>query len=58
VRVNDVYGRSVGGGERLLPDRMGIQVVDVIEYNPSAYDADVISARLAADPCRFLWDVS
>jgi branched-chain amino acid transport system substrate-binding protein len=37
---------------------MGIQVVDVIEYNPSAYDADVISARLAADHADFLWDVS
>jgi branched-chain amino acid transport system substrate-binding protein len=58
LRVNDVYGRSVGGGEEALARSMGIQVVDVIEYNPSAYDADVISARLAADHADFLWDVS
>jgi branched-chain amino acid transport system substrate-binding protein len=37
---------------------MGIQVVDVIEYNPLAFDADVIAARLAADHADFLWDVS
>ena len=58
LRVNDVYGRSVGGGEEALAKSMGIQVIDVIEYNPSAYDADVISARLAADHADFLWDVS
>jgi len=58
LRVNDVYGRSVGGGEEALAKSMGIQVVDVIEYNPSAYDADIISARLAADHADFLWDVS
>jgi branched-chain amino acid transport system substrate-binding protein len=58
LRVNDVYGRSVGGGEEALARSMGIQVVDVIEYNPSAYDADVISARLASDQADFLWDVS
>jgi branched-chain amino acid transport system substrate-binding protein len=58
LRVNDVYGRSVGGGEEALARSMGIQVVDVIEYNPSAYDADVISARLASDHADFLWDVS
>ncbi len=58
LRVNDIYGRSVGGGEEALAKSMGIQVVDVIEYNPSAYDADVIAARLAADHADFLWDVS
>ena len=58
VRVNDVYGRSVGGGEEQLAKEMGIDVVDVIEYNPSAYDANVISARLTADRADFLWDVS
>ena len=58
LRVNDVYGRSVGGGEEAFAKSMGIQVVDVIEYNPSAYDADIISARLAADHADFLWDVS
>jgi len=58
LRVNDIYGRSVGGGEEALAKSMGIKVVDVIEYNPSAYDADVIAARLAADHADFLWDVS
>ena len=58
VRVNDIYGRSVGGGEEQLAKTMGIDVVDVIEYNPSAYDAGVIAARLAADHADFLWDVS
>jgi ABC-type branched-subunit amino acid transport system substrate-binding protein len=58
VRVNDIYGRSVGGGEQELAQSMGINVVDVIEYNPNAYDADVIAARLAGDRADFLWDVS
>jgi branched-chain amino acid transport system substrate-binding protein len=58
VRVNDVYGRSVGGGEQQLAQMLGIDVVDVIEYNPNAYDANVIAARLAADRADFLWDVS
>jgi branched-chain amino acid transport system substrate-binding protein len=58
VRVGDVYGRSVGGGEEELARATGINVVDVIEYSPLAYDADVIAARLAADRPDFLWDVS
>lgn len=58
LRVNDIYGRSVGGGEEALAKAMGIQVVDVIEYNPLAYDAEVIATRLAADHADFLWDVS
>ena len=58
VRVNDIYGRSVGGGEEALAKTMGIQVVDVIEYDPSAFVPDVIAARLAADHADFLWDVS
>ncbi len=58
VRVNDIYGRSVGGGEQELAQSMGINVVDVIEYNPNAFDANVIAARLAADRADFLWDVS
>jgi branched-chain amino acid transport system substrate-binding protein len=58
VRVNDIYGRSVGGGEEELAKTMGIDVVDVIEYNPNAYDANVIALRLAADHADFLWDVS
>jgi len=58
VRVNDIYGRSVGGGEEQLAQTMGIDVVDVIEYSPNAYDADAIAARLAQDRADFLWDVS
>ena len=58
VQVNDIYGRSVGGGEEQLAQVMGIDVVDVIEYNPNAYDPDVIAARLAQDRTDFLWDVS
>ena len=58
VRVNDIYGRSVGGGEEALAKDMGIQVVDVIEYDPHAYNPDAIATRLAADRADFLWDVS
>ncbi len=58
VRVNDIYGRSVGGGEEALAKELGIKVVDVIEYDPRAFDPDVIAARLAADRPNFLWDVS
>jgi branched-chain amino acid transport system substrate-binding protein len=58
LRVNDIYGRSVGGGEEALARAIGIQVVDVIEYNPLAFDAEAIAARLAADQADFLWDVS
>jgi branched-chain amino acid transport system substrate-binding protein len=58
VRVNDIYGRSVGGGEEALASSLGVQVVDVIEYDPRAFDADVIAARLGADRTDFLWDVS
>jgi len=58
VRVNDIYGRSVGGGEEALAKTVGIDVVDVIEYNPNAYDPNAIAARLAQDRADFLWDVS
>ena len=58
VRVNDIYGRSVGGGEEALAKSMGVQVVDVIEYDPRAFDPDAIAARLGADRADFLWDVS
>src|SRR5438094_4710920 len=58
ARVNDIYGRSVGGGEEALAKTVGIDVVDVIEYNPNAYDANAIAARLAQDRADFLWDVS
>jgi branched-chain amino acid transport system substrate-binding protein len=58
VEVNDIYGRSVGGGEAALASQLGIQVADVIEYDPHVYDADAIATRLAADHPNFLWDVS
>jgi ABC-type branched-subunit amino acid transport system substrate-binding protein len=58
VRVNDIYGRSVGDGEQTLAKDLGIPVVDVIEYDPHAYNADVIASRVAADHPDFLWDVS
>lgn len=58
IQVGDVYGRSVGGGEQALAASLGITVVDVIEYNPYAYDASVIASRVAADHPDFAWDVS
>ena len=58
VRVNDIYGRSVGGGEQQLAKAVGINVVDVIEYSPTNYDVQAIAGRLAADRPDFLWDVS
>ena len=58
VRVNDIYGRSVGGGEEALAHSLGMNVVDVIEYNPNVYDADIIAARVASDRADVLWDVS
>ncbi len=58
VRVNDIYGQSVGDGEQALAKQFGIPVVDVIEYDPHAYDADVIASRVASDHADFLWDVS
>jgi branched-chain amino acid transport system substrate-binding protein len=58
IRVNDIYGRSVGGGEQALASSLGINVVDVIEYDPRVYDAPAIAARVAADRPDFLWDVS
>jgi branched-chain amino acid transport system substrate-binding protein len=58
VRVNDIYGRSVGGGEQTLASSLGISVVDVIEYDPHVYDPEAIAARVASDRPDFLWDVS
>jgi branched-chain amino acid transport system substrate-binding protein len=58
IRVNDIYGRSVGGGEQTLASALGIRVVDVIEYDPHAYDPEAIAARVASDGADFLWDVS
>jgi len=58
IRVNDIYGQSVGGGEQALASSLGINVVDVVEYDPHAYDAAAIATRVAADRPDFLWDVS
>ncbi|HSS61549.1 MAG TPA: ABC transporter substrate-binding protein [Candidatus Limnocylindrales bacterium] len=58
VRVSDVYGESVGGGEQALAQSMGIDVVDVIVYNPNAFDPNVIAAKVASDHPDFLYDVS
>src|SRR5258708_2187482 len=58
IRVNDIYGRSVGGGEQALAASLGINVVDVIEYDPRVHDAPAIATRVAADHPDFLWDVS
>ena len=58
VRVDDIYGRSVGGGEASLAQVLGMNVVDVIEYDSHIYEADVIAARIAADRADVLWDVS
>jgi branched-chain amino acid transport system substrate-binding protein len=58
VRVNDIYGRSVGGSEETLAHDLGIRVVDVIEYDPRTYDPQAIAARVASDRPDVLWDVS
>ena len=58
VRVDDIYGHSVGDGEQELARSVGINVVDVIGYNPQAYDAQAIATRLKADHADYLWDVS
>jgi branched-chain amino acid transport system substrate-binding protein len=58
VQVDDVYGQSVGGGEVDLAKQLGIGVVDVITYNPNAFDADTLAARIASDRADYLWDVS
>src|SRR5882672_12511499 len=49
VQVNDIYGRSVGGGEAALAHELGIKVVDVLEYDPRAYDPESIAARVESD---------
>jgi branched-chain amino acid transport system substrate-binding protein len=58
VQVNDIYGQSVGGGELALAQSLGINVVDVIEYDTRTYDPNAIAARVASDRPDFLWDVS
>ena len=58
VRVNDIYGQSVSGGEVALAQRLGINVADVITYNPNAFDPNALAAQIASDRADFLWDVS
>lgn len=58
VQVDDVYGHSVGGGEVDLARQLGIDIVDVITYNPNAFDAGTLAARIASDRADYLWDVS
>ena len=58
VRVDDIYGHSVGDGEQALAQQLGISVVDVVGYDPHAYSADTIASQVAADHPDFLWDVS
>src|SRR6266849_5306967 len=58
VHVNDIYGRSVGGGEETLAHQLGMSVVDVIEYDSHVYEPQAIASRIAADRPDFLWDVS
>jgi len=58
VQVDDIYGHSVGGGEADLARRLGIDVVDVITYNPNAFDPDALARRIASDRADFMWDVS
>jgi branched-chain amino acid transport system substrate-binding protein len=48
----------VGGGEQSLAHDLGMNVVDVIEYDPYAYDPGAIAARVASDRADYLWDVS
>ena len=58
VQVDDIYGQSVAQGEQELAQSMGVDVVDVIQYNQNAYDPAIIAARVAEDAPDFLWDVS
>src|SRR3989454_8852649 len=58
IQVGDVYGRSVGGGEVALAGKLGLSVVDVVEYNPYVYDPNAIAARVVASHPDFVWDVS
>ncbi len=58
ANVNDVYGRSVAGGEVEQAARYGISVTDRIEYDPRAFDPAAVADRIAADRADFFWDVS
>jgi branched-chain amino acid transport system substrate-binding protein len=58
IQVDDIYGISVGGGEQALARSLGIDVIDVIRYNPYAFDPNTIAAKIAQDHPDFLYDVS
>ncbi len=58
VALNDAYGRSVADSEAQLAAASGINVIDRIDYDPGAYSATAIAARIAADHPQFLFDVS
>ena len=58
VQVDDIYGHSVGGGEVDLAKQLGINVVDVVTYNPNAFHPLDIAQRISSDRADFLWDVS
>ncbi len=58
VALDDVYGRSVADQEARSAASLGIQVVDRIDYSPTAYDPAAIAGRVAAARADFLFDVS
>lgn len=58
VHVDDGYGRSVAAGERDEARALGLDVVDDVPYNPSAFDPVAVVGRVAADRPDYLWDVS
>jgi branched-chain amino acid transport system substrate-binding protein len=58
VNVDDVYGRSVADGEQALAARLGIHVLQRIQYPAQSYDPSVIAQEVAADHPDYLWDVS
>jgi len=58
VEVDDVYGRAVADAEAAAAAGAGIRVVDRVVYDPHAYDAGAIAARVAAARPDYLWDVS
>jgi len=58
VNVNDVYGRSVAGGEVAEAAANGIRVAARIEYDPHDYDAAAIARQVGAAGATWLWDVS
>ncbi len=58
VHVEDIYGRSVADAEAARVLAVGITLVDRIGYDPHAYDAGAIAARVAQAKPDYLFDVS